>query len=172
MAHTWGTLLDYVRTGQPAYQRVFGRPFWEDLAVHPRAIQPVVDPTTDGPRLSRFTGYFAYTTSISNVWQIQVQTTVPEPVVSSVSPSNIARGASNVTLTISGNGFASGSAVSPPAGVTVDSTTFVNATTLQVKVHVASNAPTGSGGVTVGVPGGLGLYYGSLGSCSGCLSVT
>jgi hypothetical protein len=35
MAHTWGTLLDYVRTGQPAYRQVFGRPFWEDLAVHP-----------------------------------------------------------------------------------------------------------------------------------------
>jgi len=35
MSHTWGTLLDYVRTGQPAYQRVFGRPFWEDLAAHP-----------------------------------------------------------------------------------------------------------------------------------------
>jgi len=36
MARTWGTLLDYVRTGQPAYQRVFGLPFWEDLAAHPR----------------------------------------------------------------------------------------------------------------------------------------
>jgi hypothetical protein len=36
MAHTWGTLLDYVRTGQPAYRQVFGRPFWEDLAAHPR----------------------------------------------------------------------------------------------------------------------------------------
>src|SRR6516162_11166205 len=36
MAHTWGTLLDYVRTGQPAYQQLFGRPFWEDLAAHPR----------------------------------------------------------------------------------------------------------------------------------------
>ncbi len=36
MAHTWATLLDYVRTGQPAYQRVFGRTFWEDLAAHPR----------------------------------------------------------------------------------------------------------------------------------------
>jgi hypothetical protein len=35
MAHTWGTLLDYVRTGRPAYERVFGRPFWEDLAAHP-----------------------------------------------------------------------------------------------------------------------------------------
>ena len=36
MAHTWGTLLDYVRTGQPAYQKVFGRPFWQDLAAHPK----------------------------------------------------------------------------------------------------------------------------------------
>ncbi len=36
MAYTWGTLLDYVRTGQPSYQRVFGRPWWEDLAAHPR----------------------------------------------------------------------------------------------------------------------------------------
>lgn len=36
MAHTWGTLLDYVRTGEPAYQQVFGLPFWEDLAAHPR----------------------------------------------------------------------------------------------------------------------------------------
>ena len=35
MAHTWGTLLDYVRTGLPAYDKVFGRPFWEDLAAHP-----------------------------------------------------------------------------------------------------------------------------------------
>ena len=35
MAHTWGTLLEYVRTGQPAYRKVFGRPFWEDLAAHP-----------------------------------------------------------------------------------------------------------------------------------------
>ena len=36
MARTWGTLLDYVRTGQPAYQQVFGRPFWADLAAHPQ----------------------------------------------------------------------------------------------------------------------------------------
>jgi 2,7-dihydroxy-5-methyl-1-naphthoate 7-O-methyltransferase len=36
MAHTWGTLMDYVRSGQPSYEKVFGRPFWEDLAAHPR----------------------------------------------------------------------------------------------------------------------------------------
>jgi hypothetical protein len=35
MAHAWGTLLSYVRTGMPAYHEVFGRPFWEDLEAHP-----------------------------------------------------------------------------------------------------------------------------------------
>ena len=34
-AHAWGTLLTYVRTGEPAYQEVFGPPFWEDLDAHP-----------------------------------------------------------------------------------------------------------------------------------------
>src|SRR5262249_39731834 len=35
MAHAWGTLLEAVRTGRPAYHEVFGRPFWDDLAEHP-----------------------------------------------------------------------------------------------------------------------------------------
>jgi hypothetical protein len=36
MAHAWGTLLELARTGEPAYARVFGRPFWEDLEAHPQ----------------------------------------------------------------------------------------------------------------------------------------
>ncbi len=35
MAHAWGTLLPYVRTGKSAYHERFGRPFWEDLDAHP-----------------------------------------------------------------------------------------------------------------------------------------
>jgi SAM-dependent methyltransferase len=35
MAHVWSTMLQYTRTGKPAYREVFGRPFWEDLAAHP-----------------------------------------------------------------------------------------------------------------------------------------
>jgi predicted PhzF superfamily epimerase YddE/YHI9 len=35
MAHAWGSLLIYVRTGIPGYSEVFGLPFWEDLAAHP-----------------------------------------------------------------------------------------------------------------------------------------
>jgi hypothetical protein len=35
MANAWGTLLDAVRTGEPHYAAVFGRPFWDDLQAHP-----------------------------------------------------------------------------------------------------------------------------------------
>jgi hypothetical protein len=35
MAHAWSTLLNYTRTGAPAYHEVFGRGFWEDLDAHP-----------------------------------------------------------------------------------------------------------------------------------------
>jgi 2,7-dihydroxy-5-methyl-1-naphthoate 7-O-methyltransferase len=35
MAHAWGTLLTYVRSGAPAYHERFGLPFWEDLDAHP-----------------------------------------------------------------------------------------------------------------------------------------
>src|SRR5258707_8633783 len=42
MAHTWGTLLDYVRTGQPPHEQVFRRPFWADLDAHP-AIRAALD---------------------------------------------------------------------------------------------------------------------------------
>jgi hypothetical protein len=31
----WATLPDVVRTGRPAYEQMFGLPFWEDLAAHP-----------------------------------------------------------------------------------------------------------------------------------------
>jgi SAM-dependent methyltransferase len=35
MAHAWGTLLSFVRTGAPAYRELFGLPFWDDLDAHP-----------------------------------------------------------------------------------------------------------------------------------------
>ncbi len=35
MAHAWGTLLGYVRTGAPAYHTLFGLPFWDDLNANP-----------------------------------------------------------------------------------------------------------------------------------------
>jgi 2,7-dihydroxy-5-methyl-1-naphthoate 7-O-methyltransferase len=35
MAYAWSTLPEFVRTGTPAYGKMFGLPFWEDLAAHP-----------------------------------------------------------------------------------------------------------------------------------------
>jgi hypothetical protein len=35
MAYAWGSLLEAVKTGEPAYHTIFGRPFWEDLQAHP-----------------------------------------------------------------------------------------------------------------------------------------
>jgi len=51
MAHAWGTLLDYVRTGKPAYHKVFGLPFWEDLDAHPEvaaSFDDLIGPTGHG----------------------------------------------------------------------------------------------------------------------------
>src|SRR5262249_28501961 len=44
MAYAWGTLLNYVRTGKPAYHEVFGLPFWEDLDAHPEVAATFHDP--------------------------------------------------------------------------------------------------------------------------------
>ena len=33
--HAWSTLLQLARTGRPAYDQLFGLPFWEDLSAHP-----------------------------------------------------------------------------------------------------------------------------------------
>jgi hypothetical protein len=35
MAYAWGGLLTFVKTGEPGYREIFGRPFWEDLEAHP-----------------------------------------------------------------------------------------------------------------------------------------
>jgi SAM-dependent methyltransferase len=52
MAHAWGTLLTYTRTGRPAYDQVFGRPFWEDLDAHPEvaaSFDALMGPLGHGP---------------------------------------------------------------------------------------------------------------------------
>jgi SAM-dependent methyltransferase len=51
MAYAWGSLLEAVRTGAPAYHTVFGRPFWEDLAAHPEiaaSFDALMGPTGHG----------------------------------------------------------------------------------------------------------------------------
>jgi len=51
MAYAWGTLPDYVRTGQAAYQQAFGLPFWEDLDANPEiaaSFDALIGPTGHG----------------------------------------------------------------------------------------------------------------------------
>ncbi len=52
MARAWSTLLTAVETGAPAYDEVFGRPFWDDLAAHPRvaaSFDALMGPAGHGP---------------------------------------------------------------------------------------------------------------------------
>src|SRR6266511_2340069 len=57
MAHAWGTLLEYVRTGKPAYHKVFGLPFWEDLDANPEvaaSFDDLIGPTGHGTPNAEF----------------------------------------------------------------------------------------------------------------------
>jgi hypothetical protein len=52
MARAWSSLLTAVETGAPAYDEVFGRPFWDDLAAHPRVAESfdaLMGPAGHGP---------------------------------------------------------------------------------------------------------------------------
>ena len=75
------------------------------------------------------------------------------PTVSSASPSSGNRGASNLNVTITGTGFASG-ATSAFSGtqITVNSTTFLSATQLTANITISSSATTGLRNLTVTNP--------------------
>ena len=52
MARAWSSLLSAVETGAPAYDEVFGRPFWDDLAAHPyvaASFDALMGPEGHGP---------------------------------------------------------------------------------------------------------------------------
>ena len=71
-------------------------------------------------------------------------------------------------MTITGTGFASGATVAfSGTFVQINSTTFVNSTTLTLNVTVHSVAALGARNVTVTNPGG-----GGSGTCTGCFTVT
>jgi hypothetical protein len=72
------------------------------------------------------------------------------PAISKVKPSKVARGSTNVALTISGAGFAKGIVVSVSgSGVTVVSVVRVSARRLTVTVSVANDATKGSRTLTL-----------------------
>jgi len=52
MARAWSSLLTAVETGAPAYDEVFGRAFWDDLAAHPgvaASFDALMGPEGHGP---------------------------------------------------------------------------------------------------------------------------
>ena len=52
MARAWSSLLVAVEPGAPAYDEVFGRPFWDDLAAHPHiaaSFDALMSPAGHGP---------------------------------------------------------------------------------------------------------------------------
>lgn len=85
----------------------------------------------------------------------------------SVSPASRGRNmAAPATVTISGNGFASGATVSFGSNIAVGTTTFVNSSTLTVPVTVTATAAVGARNVTVTNGGG-----GATLVCPNCFTV-
>ena len=75
--------------------------------------------------------------------------------VTAVTPSGVAEGATDVAVTVSGSGFASGAVVIfNDTGITVNATTFQSSTSLLVNVSVSRSAATGIQSVSVMNPGG------------------
>jgi hypothetical protein len=73
-----------------------------------------------------------------------------KPTISSVSPTKLARGASNATVHVTGTGYRTGvKAKFSGSGVTVASTVRVDASHLTLTVNVATTATTGLRSLTV-----------------------
>jgi hypothetical protein len=75
------------------------------------------------------------------------------PTVTSTSPTPRGQGGVNQSVTINGSNFINGAVASfSGTGITVNSTTWVNASKLTAKITLAANAPTGARDVSVTNP--------------------
>ena len=75
-----------------------------------------------------------------------VFTVNPAPTLISLNPNSRGQGAQNQTITITGTGFLNGPMIAATfsnPGITVNSTNFVNATTLTVNISISKAAATG-----------------------------
>jgi hypothetical protein len=74
------------------------------------------------------------------------------PTVAAVSPVSRGEGAANQLLTVTGTNFDTGASLAATfsnTGITVNSTTFTNSTTLSVNISIASAATTGVGNIVI-----------------------
>jgi hypothetical protein len=99
------------------------------------------------------------TSTFTNAFTVNIK-----PTVTSTNPSSRGQGAANQNITITGANFVAGAQASfSGTGIIVNSTTFVNATTLTANLAIASGAPTGARNVTVVNPdGGSGTAAGAF----------
>jgi hypothetical protein len=89
-----------------------------------------------------------------------------QPTLTSASPASAGRGATNLSVTLTGTNFASGLTTAfSGTGITVNSTSFVSATSATVNISVASNATLGSRDISITNTNG------STTACVGCFTV-
>ncbi len=75
------------------------------------------------------------------------------PTVTSTSPSSRGQGATSQVISVIGTGFVTGAVASfSNAGITVNSTSFVDSSHLNVNITISGSAATGAGNVTVTNP--------------------
>lgn len=92
------------------------------------------------------------------------------PTVSSVAPTSVARGASHLSLTVTGAEFLPGATVAVAGtGVTVNSVSVQSSTVLKVDVSSSAGAAVGARNVMISNTGGFGH---SDALCASCLAVT
>ncbi len=131
---------------------------------------------TSGAAISGTGRYLAFSTSSplvsddTNGFEDVFTRYAIHPVVKDVAPGSIARGASNVTLTVTGTELLSGLGASiSGSGITIHSVNQESTTSAKIVVSVAADAPVGARDVTVINQGGFGH---SDDMCSACLTIT
>jgi type II secretory pathway pseudopilin PulG len=83
--------------------------------------------------------------------------------IATLTPNSAVQGTSNLSLSLTGTGFASDATVAfSGTGILVNSTTFVTSTLLDLNVTVAANAPTVAYTITVTNPGLNSLTSGNI----------
>lgn len=88
--------------------------------------------------------------------------------VASTSPATAAQGRQDLAVTINGTGFVSGATVAfGGAGISLDSTTFVSATRIDVVIDITGAAATGARNVVVTNPDGIAITGSNLFTIAG-----
>jgi hypothetical protein len=91
------------------------------------------------------------------------------PMPTSVTPSNLSRGAQHVVVTLAGGFLLANATYDFGAGVTVESVSHRTDGSQRLTVSVAPDAPVGARDVTVRLPGSMGA---ASGTCSGCMTIS